>query len=79
MSNTAWAYIACKGDYWGGIISDRAGPKELGKFMSEFVKDGFSIINVSSRDEYVTKIGAMKPWFESPDFKPKTSRKAKFV
>lgn len=48
-----WGFIAHKDGYWGGAVSATAPSKELGEFLSEFVKDGYAIQTVYSREEYL--------------------------
>lgn len=69
-----WAYIAHKDGYWGGWHSARllnrefnkAEKRALAKFIAGFVKDGFSIITVESREEYDRVIGGMRSWSQRP-------------
>ena len=70
-----FGYIAHKDGYWGGICSSSMPPKDLAKFLADFVKDGFEIMTVADRDDYNAKIKDMKPWSDSPYFKPKRSRR----
>lgn len=74
---TVWAYLAVKGEYWGGICSAKYDGKRLGKFMSEFVRSGFEIISVADRNEYNQKLDLLKPYSDSPEFKMKHARKTK--
>jgi hypothetical protein len=47
-----WAFIALKGNLWGGVCSPEAGEESLGKFMSEMALAGYTIKPVYSREEY---------------------------
>lgn len=72
---TAWAYIAHKGEYWGGVAATSMPAKDLAKFISDFVKDGYEIMPIADRDEYEAKMAGMKMIHEHPDFKPKKTRR----
>jgi hypothetical protein len=72
---SVWAYLAVKGEYWGGVCSANANPKSIGKFMSEFVKAGFEITSVADRSEYNQKLDLLKPYNQSPEWQLKHARK----
>lgn len=57
-----WAYVACKEGKWAGVASAEMRKKDLGKFMAEFASDGFSIVTVHSRDEWLKLSSEMPMW-----------------
>ena len=71
-----FCYIAHKDGYWSGLCAADVPPKFLAKFMSDHAKDGCQFITCATREEYLKKLDTMKPWNESPDYKPKRKRKA---
>jgi hypothetical protein len=44
--------------------------------MSDHAKDGMQFMTCKTREEYLEKLDAMKPWSESPFYKPKRKRRA---
>lgn len=72
---SVFCYIAHKGDYWTAMISPECGPGELGRFMSKYTKAGFSVTSFATREEYASRIGAMKMWHDSPDYIPTRKRR----
>jgi hypothetical protein len=47
-----WAFICMKGNKIGGVISPDLPSKEISKFLSDFISDGYSLVTVYDRDEY---------------------------
>lgn len=63
-----WAFIAHKDNHWAGVtVAD--GSRGCGKFVADFVRDGFSILTVYSREEYTKTLDGMKCWSKHPDYK----------
>ena len=54
-----WAIVCHKGMRLGGVISPTLTKKEIAKFISEFVADGYGITTVYSREEYLALINPM--------------------
>ena len=63
-----WAYIAHKGGYWAGLTCPG---DDAGRFIAEFVDDGFTITTVFSREEYTALLKTMTHWHESPEYQAK--------
>ena len=63
---TPWAYIAHKDGYFAGVASPSLPAKDLRDFLAEFAADGFSIMTVTSREEYEAALASMKPWGKRP-------------
>lgn len=71
---TVSAYIAHKDGYWGGVYrtgvcEGKTERRELAKFLSSFARDGFDVMPVASREEYLATLKKMEPWFDRPDAK----------
>jgi hypothetical protein len=64
---TVFAYIAHKDGYWGGVCSPRIGAKSLAKWLAGFIRSGFDIMPVASREEYLATLDRMQPWFDRPE------------
>lgn len=60
-----WAYIAHKDGHWAGVTQPGKG---AGKFLADFINDGFAITTVHSRDEYEATLDQMKHWHEHPEY-----------
>ena len=55
-----WAYIAHKHGRWGGVIVAPVPKKDLNDFIAGFAIDGFSIMAVYSREEYLAELSKSK-------------------
>lgn len=70
-----WAFIAHKDNHWAGVtVADES--RDTSKFVADFVRGGFSIVTVYSRDEYRKTLDGMKMWHDHPDYPHKKKRKA---
>lgn len=63
-----FCYVAHKDGYWAGVTCPN---EDSGKFLAEFIDDGFSITTCATREEYDTLLGGMQDWHKSPDYKAK--------
>lgn len=63
-----FCYVAHKNGYWAGVTCPN---EDSGKFLAEFIDDGFSITTCATREEYDTLLGGMQDWHKSPDYKAK--------
>lgn len=59
---TPWAFVAHKDGKWAGVAAADMPKKDLGKFICDFAADGFSIMPVASRDEWLEVSGRMPMW-----------------
>lgn len=67
-----WCYLAHKDGYWAGVSAPDL--SDIGRWISSYIKDGFTVTSLSSREEYLETIRSMKSWHEHPDYKPKRHR-----
>ena len=61
---TPWAFIAHKEGFWCGVASATLPKRDLRKFLGDFAANGFAIMTVNSRAEYLKVIDNLKPWAE---------------
>ena len=59
-----WAYIAHRDGYWCGVASSELPKRDLNSFIGEFIRDGFSIMTVFSRAEYLSELAKLKYWHD---------------
>lgn len=53
LERKPWAIVCLKGSKIGGVISPTLPKKEVGKFIADFVADGYEVRTVFDRDEYI--------------------------
>lgn len=59
---TIFAYIAHKDGEWVGVCSAKGDRSNIAKFLSFYVRQGFDIMSVATREEYLAKLDSMKMW-----------------
>ncbi len=67
-----WCYLAHKDGHWAGVSAPDL--KGIGSWIAGYIKDGFTVSSLGSREEYLEAINAMKSWHEHPDYKTKKQR-----
>ena len=55
-----WAYVAFKGDKFGGVCSPEASKESLSEFLVDMAAAGYSIKTVFSRAEYDAEWSKLK-------------------
>jgi hypothetical protein len=55
-----WAYVAFKGDKFGGVCSPEVSKETVSEFLEDMVSAGYSIKTVFSRAEYDMELDKLK-------------------
>ena len=72
MTAKPWAYVAHKDGYWAGVSC--AEGETLAAFVADFIRDGFTVEPVVSREAYLDMTAKMQPWTKSPAYKAKHAK-----